>query len=84
MGREAGNNVMDQQVVMIKKEKARMKTKQNIHKSQLLWLPKLFPVPFDVFGKCWHFNGLFHSQNVISARKSLNKKKEKENRIKHA
>ena len=47
MGRGAGNNVMDQQVVMIKKEKARMKTKQNIHKSQLLWLPKLCPVPFD-------------------------------------
>ena len=47
MGRGAGNNVMDQQVVMIKKEKARMKTKQNIHKSQLLWLPKLCPFPFD-------------------------------------
>ena len=73
---------MHQQVVMIKKEKARMKTKQNIHRSQLLWLPKLCPVLFDVSGKCWHFNGLFHSQNVISARKS--QKKEKENRIKHA
>ena len=24
-----------------------MKTKQNIHKSQLLWLPKLCPFPFD-------------------------------------